>query len=330
MSETTQSPMSVFIIHGDSGAGLALTRALVKQGVRVSASTQHGTKGAVAIRSAGGIPVYPEWERAESLRAMMSATKATHVVNFAALPLAALPLSEPDYAKQMSLLSEVTAAVVQASEQAQVQRLVSLSLTSVYGDAEGALVDENSELHASDALSKAALKAEKALANASIPAYTLRVGYVYGNDDAMSQLANAVVRGRAIPSGEGYAGYLYEDDLAQAVLAILHLTSERENRLYNIVDDTPMTSAGFAAALGSALGLGAPAKRGFQLIPNDLLDGLLAQSHKVSNSRAKTELDWKPSYASAVSGIERVLLLQRASAVPDTAPASAQKDLTLA
>lgn len=329
MSETSHSPLSVFVINGDSGAGLTLIRALVKQGARVTASTAHGTKGAVAIRAVGGIPVYPELERAESLRSLMSAVKATQVVNLAALPLTALPHTAPAYAKHLNLLSVVTPAVVQAAEQAGVQRLVSLSLTSVYGDSDGALVDENSAPHASDALSKAALRAEKALLAASIPAYVLRVGYVYGNDSAFADLAANVVKGRGLPSGAGYAGYLYEDDLAHAVLSVIKLSAERDNRVYNIVADESVTSADFAATLGAALGIGAPAKRGFQLIPDELAEGLLAQSHKVSNSRAKVELDWTPSYSPA-QGIERILMLQRAASVPDAPTPSAQKDLTLA
>jgi nucleoside-diphosphate-sugar epimerase len=320
--------LSVLMINADHRMGLALTQALSKGGARVLASTARGADGAKAIRAAGGIPFYPQLDRAESIRAMIAAGKASIVVNLAAYPLALSPYAAPDYASHLHLFSRVTPAVVQACQAAQVERFISLSLACVYGDAEGATVDENSATHADHALARAALDAEALALEAG--AAVLRLGYVYGDDEASLALLEGVKRARAFLPGPGLASFIHQDDVASAIQALVLAEREREGRVFNLSDDQPMTHDAFLATLGKALGVGAPPKRLFQLIPDEQRSALLAQSFALSNSRAKVELGWKPTYASVSEGIERVLLLQRAAAVPSTTPTTAQKDLTLA
>ena len=320
--------LSVLIINADHKLGLALTQALSKGGARVLASTERGASGAEAIRAVGGVPIYPQLDRAESIRAMIAASKASVVVNLAAYPLALSPYAAPNYAKHLHLFDAVTPTVVRVCQMTQVERLISLSLACVYGDAEGATVDENSDTHADHALARAALKAEKLALDAD--AVVLRLGYVYGDDEASLALLDGIKRGRAFLPGHGLASFVYQDDVASAVLALIHAEREREGRIFNLSDDHPMTHEAFLATLGKALGVGAPLKRPFQLIPDELRSTLLAQSCALSNSRAKVELGWKPAYPTVNEGIERVLLLQRAAAAPPATPTTAQKDLTLA
>jgi len=318
--------LSVLIINADHGVGLALTQALSKGGARVMASTARGAEGANAIRAVGGIPIYPQLDRPESIRSMLAAGKASVVVNLAAYPLALSPHAAPDYAKHLHLFDVVTPSVAQACQAAQVERFISLSLASVYGDAQGATVDENSDTHADHALARAALKAEQVALHAG--AAILRLGYVYGDDAATLALLEAVKRGRAFMPGKGLASFIHQDDVASALHALIMTPREREGRVFNLGDDHPLTHADFLNVLAQAQGVGLPLTRPFQLIPDETRSALLAQSFALSSSRAKVELGWKPTYASVREGIERILMLQRAAA--PASPTTAQKDLTLA
>ncbi|MCS6836239.1 MAG: NAD-dependent epimerase/dehydratase family protein [Anaerolineae bacterium] len=319
--------LSVLIINADHKMGLALTQALSRGGARVLASTARGAAGASAIRTAGGIPIYPQLDRAESVRAMIAAGKASVVVNLVAHPLALSPYAAPNYAKHLHSFNVVIAAIVQACRAAQVERFISLSLGCVYGDTEGAIVDEDSATQADHPLARAALRAEKLTLDAG--ADILRLGYVYGDDEASLALLDGVKRGRAFLPGPGKASFVHQDDVVSAIVALIHAERGREGRVYNVSDDQPTTHNAFLATIGQALGVGAPLKLPFQLIPDEQRSALLTQSFALSNSRAKAELGWKPTYASVSEGIERILLLQRAAAAPST-PTTAQKDLTIA
>jgi nucleoside-diphosphate-sugar epimerase len=181
VEETTEPTRpTIFITNGTNAVGLSLVRQLVAAGYTVTAGTDLGSDGAFEIRAAGGVPVFPEMERASNLRSLMLMSKADIVVNTVLEVVNGLPQYLINWRDYLPMIEEGTQAVVAAAGQAGVKRLIHVSAAFAYGDQHGATVDESTHLDTSNPLFAAISQAEAAVLDGAIPGYVLRAGYIYG------------------------------------------------------------------------------------------------------------------------------------------------------
>ncbi|WP_461155685.1 SDR family oxidoreductase [Saccharopolyspora tripterygii] len=135
-------------------------------------------------------------------------------------------------------------------------RIIFVSSISVFGDADGGWVGEQTPPDPTSATAEALLDAERLLHARDRGAIVLRLAGLYG--PGRDSLINQVRSGKAgIPRQPTYTNRIHRDDAASA---IVHLATEvdRPEPLYIGVDDEPAERAEVLAFLAGELGVAQP------------------------------------------------------------------------
>ena len=298
---------SIFLTSGASDVGLATIRKLIGAGYKPYGTAANRTE-ADLIREAGGIPVFCLPNHAGELRAMISMSKAEIVVNLSPLSANQSPFFLSDFTPDD--VTQQTVAALQAAQEAGAKFFIHTSFALLYGNANGAVVDESAKLTKdSDPLVAAGKLAEKAVSKAEIASCILRTGYAYSaNADSIRKLDKALKSSSAIFTTDGYAGWVYTVDVAEAVLQAIE--KQPAGEVFNIVDDTPATYAEFVQYLCEAQGIETPGAVSsiLKMFSRNPTATLLGYSAKPSNEKAKAELGWTPHFKSYQQGIDDLLL----------------------
>jgi nucleoside-diphosphate-sugar epimerase len=315
MAENNQ--IHIFITGAGQGVGLAAVREASRHGHKVTATTTLGTVGANRIRRAGGLPVYPDLTRESALYSAIMMSKADIVIHAAPQALSGIPQYTVNYEEMIPWLEASTEALLRAAGRADVKRLIHISNAAIYGSTHDP-VSEDAHLDFHNAFLRALDDAEHAFFDGGIPAYVLRTGSIYGSTEACSAIIKMLRLGKGIPSGKHKTSWVYEGDVARAMIQIAELENESESivNVYNIADDEPMSPNAFMNSLGTAYGIGEPALSSglmMQLRTNETQRDLLAQGTIVDSSKAKSELHWQAKMSRS-QGIEQMLLFWRAEA----------------
>lgn len=324
LTTTDEKPaLNIFITAADSSVGQMITRAAVAEGHTVFGTTEQGTKGAYAVRDAGGIPIYPEMTRGSSLRSALLMAKADVVVHLAAaVAVNSLPFVPHNYSAQLDLVRNGTQSLIAAAGQTGVERFIHVSSAALYRtDSAHPATEENAIDASSNALFEALADAEEAVQDGALPAYILRAGFLYGGHTPTNDaLVEAIRNGRGLATGKGTGALIHDNDLAAAVLAALAHAADGVIVL-NIVDDTPAPLNDVLQTLGQEIGVEPVTLSGFwaERRVGDLQRALLNQSSAVDNSKAKDVLNWSLEYPSHPVGIEKMLLLWRVEEADEVA-----------
>ena len=135
--------LSVFVTGGAEDLGLAAVRALLKRGHKVFASACT-SEGALALRLAGALPVYPDLGRASEVLSALRMARADAIVNAIPQFCGGLPYSGESYAARGDQLVRFTRAIADAALQHGVRRIVSLSFGYLYEAGPGAAQEGDS------------------------------------------------------------------------------------------------------------------------------------------------------------------------------------------
>jgi nucleoside-diphosphate-sugar epimerase len=187
------------------------------------------------------------------------------------------------------------------------RRIVYISTSGVYGNCDGAEVDETRTVHPESARAARRVAAETALrefgrqtrVNVSI----LRAPGIYAADRLPLE---RVKRGDPVLNAEedSYSNHIHADDLAHAiVLALIH---GRSNRTYNATDDSKIKMGDWFTRLADAFDLPTPPRVDRAAAEEQLSPALLSflrESRRLSNDRIKRELGLKLSYPTVEDGI---------------------------
>jgi nucleoside-diphosphate-sugar epimerase len=189
-------------------------------------------------------------------------------------------------------------------------RLVWVSSTSVYGQADGSWVTEDSPTAPDEPTSRCLVAAEQAIAEGTrlgiVPTQIVRVAGIYG--PGRGHLFHQFIAGEARPdpSRSQWINMIHRDDVASALEAVLH--RGQPGRIYNAVDDEPVTRDDFLGYLSRATGLPMPtAAESGGSVPTRKRG---STNKRVSNRRLREELGWSPNfptwregYAEAIAGV---------------------------
>jgi nucleoside-diphosphate-sugar epimerase len=169
-----------------------------------------------------------------------------------------------------------------------------LSTTGVYGDHEGAAVDEAAELRAAQPRSRARLAAEAAwldlAAARGVPAHVFRLAGIYG--PGRSALDDLVAgRARRLDKPGHVFSRIHVDDIVGVLAA--SMARPRPGAIYNVADDAPAPGHDVVAEAARRLGRAPPplvpyAEAAASLSP--LAREFYAESRRVANGRIKREL----------------------------------------
>jgi 2-alkyl-3-oxoalkanoate reductase len=145
-------------------------------------------------------------------------------------------------------------------------------------------------------------------AAASLDGVVLRYGALYG-PGASDAITDLVRRGKLplIGDASGVWSWLHVGDAAAATVAAVDHGSPG---VYNIVDDEPAPVGEWLPYLADVLSAKAPRRIPVwlaRLLAGEVAVALMTQSRGSANTKAKTELEWQPQWATWREGFRRGL-----------------------
>lgn len=206
------------------------------------------------------------------------------------------------------------------SEALKGKALFYLSSTGVYGDREGAWVDEGTPTIAQNGEGRRNVRAEADLAWLNMGARAFRLPGIYGpGRSALDRVREGKARRMDIP-GQVFSR-VHVDDIVSGVAAAL--MQDAPPGAYNLGDDYPCSGNAVTEHACRLLGLPLPPLETLEEANlSEMARGFYMENRRVANGKAKRVLGWTPHYPTYVEGLESLFAPQ--------APAGASAPLACA
>ncbi|MGB0370850.1 MAG: NAD-dependent epimerase/dehydratase family protein [Opitutales bacterium] len=190
-----------------------------------------------------------------------------------------------------------------------VQQYVYTSSTSVYGEAHGKWVDEESGPWSDTEYAKILLEAEKLVLSSQVHSAVLRLAGIYGPQRHLLWDRVAEATDSRLPGyGDTYLNLIHRDDCVAAIIALI-ATPSSESRVYNLADDDPATRQEIVDWCVGRLNK-----------PRILFDPEMASldkraarfasgrrpNRRIRADQFKTEIGWKPKYSDFREGYQGI------------------------
>ncbi|AEI92109.1 SDR family oxidoreductase [Roseobacter litoralis] len=271
--------------HGYSARALAAL--LIPAGWRVIGTTRSADKAA-GIAQTGVEPlIWPGSDVSGTIR------------NATALLISAGPDKDGD-----PVLRRLHAQI--ADHARQLKWVGYLSTTGVYGDHDGAWVDEDTPLTPSTARGQARVAAEAAWqAIPDLPLHIFRLAGIYGPGRGPFSKVRAGTARRIIKKGQVFSR-THVEDIAQVLMASIQ--QPRPGAIYNVCDDDPAPPQDVIGHAAELLGLPLPPEVDFETADmTPMARSFYAESKKVRNDLIKRELGVVLKYPNYRTGLEAML-----------------------
>lgn len=180
-----------------------------------------------------------------------------------------------------------------------------LSSTGVYGDQQGAWVDEATPTVAQTGAGRRQPRAEADAAWLKLGARVFRLPGIYGpGRSALDRVKSGKARRIDLP-GQVFSR-IHVDDIASGLVAAL--TQNAPPGAYNIGDDCPASGNAVTEHAAALLGLEPPKLETLEEANlSDMARGFYAENRRVANGKAKRVLGWHPQYPTYVEGLASLL-----------------------
>ena len=319
MAESKKT-LNIFVTGGSESAGLAALKTLLANGHQLAAATDNA-EGALAIRRAGALPVYPDLTRESEVLSSLRMTNADVLVHAAPQNLGGVPQASLDNADCLVTSSR---AVMQAAKAHGLRKVIAVSFAYLYDSRHSDPAAEDAHnVHGSHY--QPMLAAEALWLDSGLNVSVIRAGYIYGGGSRGTvALAEDIKRSRRLPDGRHPASWIHEDDLAAAVAALIEADDDPSAaEIINAAADAPQSPNDFASGLSRALGLRPPnvAAPGWmtRLRRETLADKLLKREILIDSRKIKQQYGWRARYATIEQGLEATTLAwrMREAADPD-------------
>lgn len=302
--------MKIFVAGASGAIGRPLVRQLIAAGHEVTGMTRREER-AEQIRAAGARAVVCDVFDAEGLEGAVREAAPEAVVHL----LTALPpridyrAKEDPLAPTNRVRSEGTRNLIAAARAAGARRLVAESVAFFYAPQGDWVKGEEAPLFfdapppfgdAADALAGLERQVTEAEGMEGI---VLRFGWLYGpgtyydKDGSVTEDAHKR-RMPVVGKGTGTFSFAHVEDAAAAVLAALERGAPGT---YNVVDDEPAPMREWAPAFAEAVGAKKPLRVPVwlaRLVAGKGAATMATELRGASNTKAKRELGWQPSYSS--------------------------------
>ena len=277
----------------------ALARRLAAAGWAVAGTTRSAQKAAAL--TAGGLAAFV-FDRAHPLPEA-ALTGTTHLLVSIAPDNAGDPVLDL-HAEDIAALSGLAPGL---------QWVGYLSTTGVYGDWQGAEVDETAELRGAKGRNRRRIEAEAdwlALHKSrGLPVHVFRLAGIYGPGRSALDQVHAG-RARRINKPGHLFSRIHVDDIAATLAA--SIARPNPGRIYNVCDDEPAPAAEVTAYACKLLGVAPPplvALEAAELSPMAL--SFWEDNRLVSNRRLHDELGVSLAYPNYRVGLEAILAAER-------------------
>ena len=180
-----------------------------------------------------------------------------------------------------------------------------LSTTGVYGDHQGAWVDETTPLTPSTKRGHLRVSAEAAWQSLGLPLHIFRLAGIYGpGRGPFAKVRNGTAR-RIIKKGQVFSR-IHVDDIAQTLAA--SIARPNPGAVYNLCDDDPAPPQDVIEHAAHLLGMPIPPAINYETADmTPMARSFYAESKKVSNDRIKTELGVTLKYPDYKTGLNALL-----------------------
>jgi nucleoside-diphosphate-sugar epimerase len=251
------------------------------------------------LRRAGIVPITGDLDHRATLARLGLAPFA--VLHFAPPPADDRVTTDPRTARLLARLSASASLP---------QRLVYISTTGVYGDCDGACIDETRPTHPRTTRARRRVDAERLLRawgrRNRVSVSVLRAPGIYAaNRLPVDRLRNRTPVLRA--HDDPHTNHIHAEDLARATVAALH--RGRANRVYNVVDDADLKMGQWFDLVADAFELPHPPRVSLERAERELPPQLLSfmrESRRIANARAKRELRLRLRYATPQALLEEM------------------------
>jgi nucleoside-diphosphate-sugar epimerase len=263
------------LVVGCGDVGMRLLQLVVKR-FRVFAVTSQPARCA-ELRAAGAIPIVADLDRPETLKRLRRL--APWVVH----------LAPPPKQGALDLRTRNLTAILPEG-----RHVVYISTTGVYGDRQGALIDETAPRAPRNARARRRVDAEQVLRAWAVgtggKVAILRAPGIYAAERLPLERLRQGTPALAAQD-DVYTNHIHADDLAR--LALLALFRARPGRAYNASDDTHMKMGDYFDLVADAFGL-PPAPRlpraELERVVSPVQLSFMSESRRLGNRRIKEEL----------------------------------------
>ena len=281
---------NIFIV-GCGYVGLRVARLALASGQHVTALTRSTTSRS-RLQAAGIVGVIGDLDQIDSLPNLPS--QNTVLYYFAPPP-------------SLGVTDSRLAALLMALKPQQLpMKWVLISTTGVYGDCDGAWIDENRPINPQTDRARRRVHAETTLQQFCdthrIPITILRVPGIYGPGRLpIARLQNKwpVLEETISP----FSNRIHADDLARACLTAGETNKEG---VYNISDGHPTTMTDYFNQVADILGLPRPPQIDWTAAQTQLsaeMRSYLAESKRLDNRKMREKLGVSPNYPDLASGL---------------------------
>ncbi len=182
-----------------------------------------------------------------------------------------------------------------------------LSATSVYGNHDGAWVDENSLTQPTSRSGIARLKAEKSWLdlgkNENLPIQIFRLSGIYSNRfNVLNRLKTGEIK--IINKKNHYFSRIHVDDIAN--ILIKSFKKIKGGEIFNVSDDKPASNEDVVMHGVKLLNIKKPDVIEVQQIESEMLKNFYKDSKKVSNKKMKNVFNYELKFPSYVEGLNHI------------------------
>ena len=180
-----------------------------------------------------------------------------------------------------------------------------LSSTGVYGDQQGAWVDETTPTIAETGEGRRNARADADALWVKLGARVFRLPGIYGpGRSALDRVREGKARRIDLP-GQVFSR-IHVDDIVSGVVAAL--TSDAPEGAYNLGDDLPASGNAVTEYACQLLGIEPPPLETLEEANlSEMARGFYAENRRVANGKAKRLLGWEPRYPTYVEGLSSLL-----------------------
>jgi nucleoside-diphosphate-sugar epimerase len=191
------------------------------------------------------------------------------------------------------------------------ERFILISTSGVYGDHQGASVDESTPTNPKASRAKRRLDAESQLLawskSRKVPINILRVAGIYGP----GRLPEQRIRNKVPVLHEYLAprtNRIHADDLATICFKVA--LNGKENRIYNVSDGQSGNMTEYFFTIADALGLPRPPEINWGEAEKSISPGMMSylkESRSMDITRLQSEIEFEFQYPTLKSGLDAIL-----------------------
>jgi len=295
---------NIFIAGGSGTIGIPLVRAMTAAGHQVTAMTRSMNKHDELKRMGASVVVADALNR-DAIVAAVDAAKPTHVVH----QLTALPKNGPrrptDVEATNRLRIEGTRYLLEAAIHAGARRFLVGSYAVLAP--RGSTTPQTG--NAAAAVKSMEQQVLEATGHGFIEGVILRYGMFYGLEAPSTVAMIDMVRKHRLPvlrNDISQLPIIHIEDAVSATLRALDIAPA--GSVYDIVDDQPVRFSEIVEAIAEYTNSGKPFKvPGWLLkLVSPYLARMTSTRLPLSNAKAKTELGWRPKYATMQDGLAQM------------------------